>query len=227
MIISGTIRRVAGFTLVEMLIVIAIIALLAALLLPALRRSLESARQLTCTNQLAQLGVATTVYLGEAHNFFPYGSTSAGKGWCDRTEPLATISGYDGMADKDYYRWNAATLFNCPSSDLREPPTGFWCDFAANKGIFRPHTWAPNRRMSEVSPAGDKVLMFDAKSMAKPADGGYGTLNTGWEFTVSWPQNIWTGRHLGGFNVLWADCHVSSRSMGDLDDKKNFRTANE
>ena len=51
-----------GFTLVELLVVIAMIAILAALLLPGLRRSQASARRAQCVNNLRQLGLATQMY---------------------------------------------------------------------------------------------------------------------------------------------------------------------
>jgi prepilin-type N-terminal cleavage/methylation domain-containing protein len=54
-----------GFTLVELLVVIAIIAVLAALLLPAMRRALESARFTTCKSQLRGMGTASSLYASD------------------------------------------------------------------------------------------------------------------------------------------------------------------
>ena len=47
-----------AFTLIEMLIVVTIIGILAALLAPALQKSLESARAVHCANNLRQCGAA-------------------------------------------------------------------------------------------------------------------------------------------------------------------------
>ena len=65
-------RRSGGaFTLLELLIVIGIIALLISLLLPALARTRESARQVLCLNHLKELAAAVTSYANDNAGAFP------------------------------------------------------------------------------------------------------------------------------------------------------------
>ena len=60
-----------AFTLVELLVALAIIALLAALLLPALGRAKEAARATVCLGNLHQIGLALQVYVQDNHNQMP------------------------------------------------------------------------------------------------------------------------------------------------------------
>jgi len=69
-----TTRR-SGFTLVELLMVIAIIGILIALLLPAIQQSREAARNLQCKNNVMQLGLALQNY-HQAHHTFPPGTVN-------------------------------------------------------------------------------------------------------------------------------------------------------
>jgi prepilin-type N-terminal cleavage/methylation domain-containing protein len=99
----GGFKATIAFTLVEMLVVIAIIGILAALLLPVLSVSKAKAKDLQCINNLRQLSIAGTLYSGDFDKAFSYtndlGQPKAGDIW------LSLLS-------KDYA--NVDTLRLCP-----------------------------------------------------------------------------------------------------------------
>jgi prepilin-type N-terminal cleavage/methylation domain-containing protein len=66
-------RHCHGFTLIELLIVISVIAVLVALLLPAVQQARESARRTQCRNNLMQIGLALRNY-ESVHECLPPGS---------------------------------------------------------------------------------------------------------------------------------------------------------
>jgi prepilin-type N-terminal cleavage/methylation domain-containing protein len=71
-------RRRGGFTLVELLVVIGIIAVLMGLLLPALNRAREQGRRVQCLSNLRQIGNAFAMYLNANKGSFPRPAERAG-----------------------------------------------------------------------------------------------------------------------------------------------------
>jgi prepilin-type processing-associated H-X9-DG protein/prepilin-type N-terminal cleavage/methylation domain-containing protein len=68
---------VAAFTLLELLVVVAIIGILSALLLPALARTKALGQSVSCLSNLRQLALAGSLYVDDAHDALPYNLGSA------------------------------------------------------------------------------------------------------------------------------------------------------
>jgi prepilin-type N-terminal cleavage/methylation domain-containing protein len=68
---------VGGFTLVELLVAIAIIAILASLLLPALAQGKEQARRANCINNFRQLHLAWKLYIDDNNGVLPINNYDA------------------------------------------------------------------------------------------------------------------------------------------------------
>ena len=113
-------RQSSFFTLIEMLIVMAIIALLAGILLPALSSAREQTRRKTCGNNLSQIGKACIAYQEPNGDFFP--------AFAQSTSPMSTAIPSSGQgADGTFQPMPSlaclyptycpeAKVFGCPST---------------------------------------------------------------------------------------------------------------
>jgi prepilin-type N-terminal cleavage/methylation domain-containing protein/prepilin-type processing-associated H-X9-DG protein len=94
-------RKAREFTLIELLVVIAIIGILAAMLLPALSMARESARKISCTNNLKQIGLSLRMYSNVYEEAFPSQSGRTGlqelaiNGFLENTQVYACPSTTD------------------------------------------------------------------------------------------------------------------------------------
>jgi prepilin-type N-terminal cleavage/methylation domain-containing protein/prepilin-type processing-associated H-X9-DG protein len=70
-VLTGGMRRRSAFTLIELLVVLAIVGVLAALLLPSLSTARQKAAQVTCINNLRQLGLGMKLYVDGSNDTFP------------------------------------------------------------------------------------------------------------------------------------------------------------
>ena len=157
--------RKKGFTLVELLVVIGIIALLISILLPSLNRARNAAMNVTCQSNLRQLYLATVMYASENKEFLPLPQGAAGAIARIKEEQYATLNfsiwynalprylnqkpmGGGGRVRNFSY---AAADIGKFQSDLGNTKSIFVCSAAAGKaGIALRRTYAMNECLSQV-----------------------------------------------------------------------------
>lgn len=82
-----------GFTLIELLVVISVIALLMAILLPALSRAREQAKLIAVNAELRQIGMALEMYMDDNNRKHPPTRTDCSMGWEDHQLPPELVEG--------------------------------------------------------------------------------------------------------------------------------------
>lgn len=145
-----------GFTLVELLVTIAIIGVLMSMILPAVQMARESARRTQCLNNLRNLGVAVLNYESERMQFPPSRAADGFVTWPVYLMPYLEMNNvYDrfdiqasyGSQDPDIVQSPMATM-QCPSRrnghrisvwERDNRPVGTVGDFAGNAGSHKHH----------------------------------------------------------------------------------------
>ncbi|MFP4144672.1 MAG: type II secretion system protein [Phycisphaeraceae bacterium] len=136
----------AGFTLVELLVVMAIIGLLIAIMLPALGKVQDMTRRLTCANQLRQQGLAMYVYADDHGDELPPADAGSGVSWDDLLSPYLENRrvGLD-LTEQQVAKSSASVMLQCPDDPMVESAP----ESAAARSYAMPRSMHPDADAAE------------------------------------------------------------------------------
>lgn len=213
-------KNASGFTLVELLAVVAIVAVLAAVLLPALNGARRGAKRTACTNNLRQLAMAFAMFRGENQQRFPGQGPSSDSTarWMQKVSPYLNLPASTVTNNAAYYQ----PIFYCsmvPASVYKQGSSKAGCGtYGAAKNIV---TLGTDFGISyfQVNKPSTKVLLADKSFLSYKGQGGAGP---GLDITAPFPDQAdgAAANHrsdgnpvassTGGCNYLFVDGHAET-----------------
>lgn len=198
-------RSSRGFTLIEMLVVIAIIALLVAIITPAVNRALDNSRRIACVSNLRSLGQATLAYVVDHNQQLPFINAGSGPGSGYANPPwFNLLAPYAGAVVRSNISLEPGTerVFRCPAQR-----GNFAISYGPSIGAFVD---------------GNSTLNYDA--VVSPSQKAWLLdVHTGhvYFFNPGIPSGVWAApRHQDRVNILYFDGHVGTARTGDLEENR-------
>ena len=217
-----------GFTLIELLVVISIIAMLVAILLPALRAAREQARAIQCGSMNRQMGLASMMYANDWDNYVPLAhnaSYSEPPSVFNAAHWVATLTSYAYMTHSSpinqlYTKEPQGKWWFCPSG---QPGTSGW--WYPQYGINHTVAGAINDNGDPTFTHPNPDIGTDAKPLTRLGQptrtlliSEHETTASGFEYIgrTRRPGELYSRvkyRHNGAANVLFFDGHVELMKM--------------